>query len=398
MRIALLTPASVKEFRPMLDIEEDQELPTGLICAMMTGLVKEFLLMGHEVILCTLDEEIKKPMIFYGPGLTLFVGRYGKYGKVRAATFFAMEVHDIVTFLKGQPECDVYNAHWTYEFSLAAHYVAPNKTLITIRDWPATIFSMKKDYYRFIRLMMAKKVFRMCEYFTCNSIHIEQLMRQAYPQKNIITITNCIDCSKKYIEDKNLNVMAPRIIAVNNGFSGWKNVKKIIQAYQLIRKEIPAAQLHMFGSEHEPGGVAESWAIEHGMNLGIFYHGKITGTQIIEEMRKADLLIHAGLEESFGMVFVEAMLSKTPTIGGKDSGAVPWVLDNGNAGILVDVTSERDISDNAIQILKDSHRWKSIVKKGYDYAIKMFSVEYVAKNYIESYHWRLNSESTSHFE
>ena len=41
---------------------------------------------------------------------------------------------------------------------------------------------------------------------------------------------------------------------------------------------------------------------------------------------EADLFVSPSLEESFGMVFVEAMRFGVPCIGGEKSGAVPWVL------------------------------------------------------------------------
>ena len=49
------------------------------------------------------------------------------------------------------------------------------------------------------------------------------------------------------------------------------------------------------------------------------------------------------MEESFGNTLVEAMMLGTPVIGGRDSGAVPWVLDSGRAGELVNVRSEVEV-------------------------------------------------------
>lgn len=41
----------------------------------------------------------------------------------------------------------------------------------------------------------------------------------------------------------------------------------------------------------------------------------------------------------------------TPVIGGRDSGAVPWVLDHGRAGELVDVRSEAEVAQALVRNL-----------------------------------------------
>ena len=120
---------------------------------------------------------------------------------------------------------------------------------------------------------------------------------------------------------------------------------------------------------------------------------------MLNAMRKADLLIRPSLEESFGLVLIEAMISKTPVIGGSHSGAVPWVLHNGKAGLLADVTSPEDIASKALELLENETKWESLMTDAFRYAVHTFHTDTITKTYIEAYQWRLDKlshEGSSH--
>ena len=49
------------------------------------------------------------------------------------------------------------------------------------------------------------------------------------------------------------------------------------------------------------------------------------------------VFMHISLTESTGMALVEAMAIRIPIVGGNSSAAAPWVLKNGNCGIISDI-------------------------------------------------------------
>ena len=81
------------------------------------------------------------------------------------------------------------------------------------------------------------------------------------------------------------------------------------------------------------------WAQKKGLSDGVNFVGPVDPDELIDIYEQVDLMVHPSMEESFGMVLVEAMARKIPVIGGEKSGAVPWVLDNGKAGVLTDIRS-----------------------------------------------------------
>jgi glycosyltransferase involved in cell wall biosynthesis len=272
---------------------------------------------------------------------------------------------------------------------LAALNVCPEKTIVTIRDWPWKVLYYNRNISRFMRLQMAKKVFKECDYYTANSEYINQLMSQKYKGKHIVTIPNSIDMSKTNISEKSLHAKTKQIISVNNGFFEHKNGNKLLEAFKIIRDSLSDVELHLYGAECENNGSANIWAVKRGLEQGVLFHGKVAHTEVMEAMRKADLLIHPSLEESFGNTLIEAMISKTPVVGGTNSGAVPWVLGEGKYGELADVTSADDIAEKALGLLTNSDKWQYVMERAYNYAIETYNMDTMVKRYLEAYEWRL---------
>jgi glycosyltransferase involved in cell wall biosynthesis len=109
-------------------------------------------------------------------------------------------------------------------------------------------------------------------------------------------------------------------------------------------------------------------------------------------LQSSSLMIHPSLEESFGNVLVEAMVLKVPVIAGRNSGAVPWVLGFGSAGILVDVTDKEDIARAALDILQDTHRSKELTDVAFKHAYENFHPNEIALKHLDVYRAVLNGD------
>ncbi len=97
------------------------------------------------------------------------------------------------------------------------------------------------------------------------------------------------------------------------------------------------------------------------------------------------MFVHVSLEESFGVSVVEAMVAEVPVVAGAHSGAVPWVLDNGDAGVLVDIRSPADIADGIGRLLDNPEFAQGLVARARRRALTAFAPDAVAKAYIGEY-------------
>ncbi len=381
MKIAFLSQMSIREFSEYFP---GIELPEGYKSEIFVPLIKKYLELGHEVVICTLNIGSIKSQVYSSGKLTIFAAGCLVKPKLRAFNNFEYEINQMVQYFKKNP-CDIYHAHWTYEFAEAALRIDSKNTIITIHDWPELIYDMFKDYYRKKRLELSNRVFLRGDVFTTVSPYIADMFRKKYKEKEIKVIPNYT-----HFTDEELQVAAqyslesPVLISINT-FDPRKNTTTLIKAFQLIKEVIPSASLKLFGHGHGKNEDAEKWAIKQGINIdGIEFVGTVSHSVIVNELKKATVLIHPSLEESFGLTLIEAMFCKTPVIGGINSGAVPWVLENGNAGILVDVRNEDEISRAVIKLLGDELLYKSLIAKGLD-RVRDFSLDTIAEQYLEKY-------------
>ena len=113
--------------------------------------------------------------------------------------------------------------------------------------------------------------------------------------------------------------------------------------------------------------------------------GRIPSGQVYEELSKCEILISTSREESFGMPLIEAMASRCLVVGGRESGAVPWVLDYGRAGLLVDVENPEQIAEEIIAVLYDRYRFMNYIERGTEYVKDNFLLDAVYNKYNSLY-------------
>jgi glycosyltransferase involved in cell wall biosynthesis len=93
---------------------------------------------------------------------------------------------------------------------------------------------------------------------------------------------------------------------------------------------------------------------------------------------EVDVLVHPALEEAQPMAIIEAMARRIPVIGGKTSGGVPWTLDVGRAGILVDVRSPDQVATAMQRLITDPVLRQDLAERGQALARERFHISAVA--------------------
>ena len=94
------------------------------------------------------------------------------------------------------------------------------------------------------------------------------------------------------------------------------------------------------------------------------------------------MLVHPSLEESFGYTLIEAASVGTPVIAGRASGAVPWVLAEGESGVLVDVTNAEAIAKAMTSLISEPQMWQCLRERAFVTGKARFSTSSVAKMYV----------------
>ena len=385
MRLALVGPIRVASLLPWIDGGDDPSptWPKGRGGTAVTQLAMSLLHQGHELLIVSLDDQVASEAVLQGPSLRIRLGPFRTRRRGRDA--FRTERAYIRDALRREAP-DVVHAHWTYEYAMGA-LASGLPTLVTVRDWAPTVARLNPDVYRLLRLAMSISVIARAEQFTVTSPYMQARLRR-WTRKPIVVVPNALD-DEAFLDEPvragRLGGEDPVIGAVNITFGRRKNVTTLLEAFAAIRDTLPGARLRLAGEAYGLDGPAHRWATARGLETGVEFVGPLPHEQVMPFMREAHLFVHPALEESFGLVLVEAMSQGVPVVAGKDSGAVPWVLDGGRAGMLTDVRSPARLAADVCRLLDDPERMTVLAKAGYHHAREHFRHSATLEQYLHIY-------------
>lgn len=384
-KIGILAPITVKPLTKFLSLTPGNQMSKGSGGTPIVNLVYGLLEYGHDVSVYSFGFDISQgdSRVYCGSNLRIYLGYYRP--KHRMRDLFKVERSQLIEMIQ-QDRPALLHAHWTYEFALAG-LAAKVPTLVTVHDCARNILRRQPDLYRLGRYFINRHVLKRAKYISAVSPYLQTYARK-FTKCEVHLIPNVIMpglISLGNILPKGKNLSKQFRIASFLIWGKLRNAKTAIRAFQQFRSKNRNAEYHFYGSGFENLGPAHTWALQEGLADNLIFHGNIDYDKVTTEMRNADIVIHPSLEESFSMVVAEAMACGVPVIGGVSSGGVPWVLDNGKAGILVDVRSPNDIASALHRLFENQHLREELSYMGQARARSLFTPEAVLPRYEEVY-------------
>ena len=389
MKILICSPVSLQLLSAY--VKNGNSLPEGYRYPLAAYLVRIYLSLGHDVHVVTSTPQMEKTKVWAGDRLTLWVTpRRGKY--LFCLDGYRREIRAMVKPIK-KADPDIVHAHWTYEFAHAA-IASGCPHLITARDSPWAIVRYMTSPYRIFRLIYAYRVVPFIGNLSVISPYLEDhYRRHFFYRRRIRLIPNGLSLELFQKSSKQFNSKKAPVFVSISGWGPSKNLKVILKAFPQVLKQIPEARLIVIGAGLGPGDIGERWALKKGLYKNVDFRGHLIHTECLEVLRnEADIFVHTSLEESFCMTLVEAMASGLPVIGGRDGGAVPWVLDNGEAGGLADVSNPDDVAKKMIMLALNQTLYNEVAAQGFNRARKYFIMDKVADEYLKAYKEILGNE------
>ena len=150
-------------------------------------------------------------------------------------------------------------------------------------------------------------------------------------------------------------------------FDPWKDPLGVIDAYRMVKEEVPEVQLVLVGSmAHDDPEGWDYWYKTVNYAAGdsdIFLFSNLTNVGAIEVnafQSLADVVIQKSIREGFGLVVTEALWKARPLVAGR-VGGIPMQVDQGG-GILVDSVPEAAAA--CTKLLRDPEFARSIGRHG----------------------------------
>jgi trehalose synthase len=147
----------------------------------------------------------------------------------------------------------------------------------------------------------------------------------------------------KVVEGFSIEISRPLITQVSR-YDPWKDPLGVIDAYRLVKGEIPEVQLALVGSmaTDDPEGwyYLDKTSRHAGEDEDIFILHNFHGVGAYEVgcfQTAADVVVQKSIREGFGLVVTEGLWKGKPVVGG-NVGGIPLQVIDGKTGFLVDST------------------------------------------------------------
>jgi trehalose synthase len=173
-------------------------------------------------------------------------------------------------------------------------------------------------------------------------------------------------------------------------FDPWKDPLGVIDAYRLVKAQLPSVQLALVGSmaSDDP----EGWdfynaTVAHAAgDPDIFILNNFNNVGAIEVnafQSLADVLIQKSTREGFGLTVSEALWKARPFIGG-DVGGIPLQVEDGVSGFLVSTVEA--CAQRSLEILADPDLGRALGRTGKEHVRTHFLTPRYLRDYLRIFH------------
>ncbi len=159
---------------------------------------------------------------------------------------------------------------------------------------------------------------------------------------------------------------APRLLFVAKHFFAAKGGELLLAAFAIARKAVPDLTLNIVGDERSRKLVPRDASIR------FFGHVPLADLQGL--YREATLLVQPMLNDPWGQVYLEALVSRTPVVGLRRNG-LPEICGNGRYGFMVDKADPKALAATIVDALSDPARLARMGEEGQQHVLGTYSWE-----------------------
>ena len=400
MRIGIVSPIDIVTFLPFISSEKDKnsiiELAHVNLAPAVNTLALSLIKRGHFIRIFTLGN---KDLVIREKQIEIFIVKeYQKYPVCYLWGIFYNAEQLQLSISNNLDDIDVIHSHWTYEYAYSTMEVA-NKLPVfcTVRDWAPLIFkyeSFKNKVSWVFKLIMANKVYASKNiHFIANSPYTANVLME---NKGIVAdvLPNSIKDDFFVDETKIKQNKEFRILSIASSHDGRKNMISLFRSFALLCKKYDNFVLEVIGPQFRPNhkdikDIYDEGLVTNKVNL----IGEVNHNDLKKYLDNASVFVTPSLEETFGNTLLEAIARKIPVIGGMESGAVPYVLHQGECGFLCDVKKPEAIAAMIEKVYMNYEEAYAKALHAYDVIKNEYSESVICDKHISLYKKYLMSKN-----
>lgn len=160
-----------------------------------------------------------------------------------------------------------------------------------------------------------------------------------------------------------------------------KNTGTLLRALPRVRRSVPGTRLRVVGGGPRLPAL-RALASDLDLAGAVTFLGEVEDPGTVrDEYRRADVFCLPSLQEGFGIVFLEAMAAGLPVVAGH-AGAVPEVVPDGEAGILVPPRDVARLSEALSRLARDPGLRGRMGTRGREH-VRRYTWPRVARTFLE---------------
>ena len=189
------------------------------------------------------------------------------------------------------------------------------------------------------------------------------LKEQNIDPSKVVILPNTFNPERFKIADKPIHLLKkyglkpqqPVILTVNRLVSAesYRGYDKILEALPLIRQVIPDVHYIIVGKGDDRPRLEQSIHQCHLQDC-VTLAGFIPDSELSDYYNLCDVFAMPSKLEGFGIVYLEALASGKPTLGGNQDGAID-ALCHGELGVLINPDDIQELAQSLIQILQAAY-------------------------------------------
>jgi len=246
--------------------------------------------------------------------------RYGRVLAERRKTFFC----EVLSCL---PRLDLVHAHfsgWAFEVALPLSQILGVPLTVTVHD--------SHEQLRQRELGMLQRLQASAAGLALVSESSKAIgVKRTGSDERLRVIYNGIDLSE-FPENAEVSPgMGINILSVGRLANG-KRIDEGIRIFGQLKSRSHGCHYRIIGEGPERARL-QALANQLGLDTSITFHGNLEHAQVRRRLVESDILLHPGVDESFGLVVAEAMAAGKPVVAAR-SGAIPELLADQESGYL----------------------------------------------------------------
>lgn len=217
--------------------------------------------------------------------------------------------------------------------------------------------SLKHLYQLFVQSRAEFKVLDEAEHVIVDTEYVAEQIKHLHAKKKI----SCLSwlyvvpqgIQSRYLQLSPHKSTTPTILSVGS-ISQRKGHLLLIRAFEIVHKAMPSAQLIIAGTLTEEAYYTQLQNEIEKLHLtqSAELLTNIPQEQLLEQYQKATIFALHSQEESQGIALVEAMATGLPVVSTL-VGGIPFVVKNGETGLLSQYGDARAFANNMLALLTD---------------------------------------------